>query len=69
MHAVKRRIRSIENTRQITRSMKLVAASKLRRTQSLGRALGDYAIRSREMLSAVLASPGKNENPYLRPAS
>ncbi len=69
MHAVKMRIRSIENTRQITRSMKLVAGSKLNRTQALRRALGDYALRSREMLSAVLASPGKNNNPYLRPVS
>lgn len=68
IHSVELRIRSIENTRQITRSMKLIAASKLHKAQTLLRALGDYAMRSREMLYAVLASPGKNENPYLRPA-
>lgn len=68
IHSVRLRIHSIENTRQITRSMKLIAASKLHKTQALRRALGDYALRSREMLCAVLASPGKNKSPYLKSA-
>ena len=33
-HAIKARIKSVENIRQITKSMKMVAASKLRRVQT-----------------------------------
>ena len=33
MRAIRTRIKSVESTRQITKSMKMVAASKLRRTQ------------------------------------
>ena len=39
--ALKRRITSIKGTRQITKAMELVSASKLRRAQ-------EYALRSRE---------------------
>ena len=34
---LKRRIRSVENTRQITKTMEMVAASKLKRAQDLRR--------------------------------
>lgn len=68
MRTIKTRIKSIESTRQITRSMKMVAASKLRKTQTAGTSLGAFARCSRDMLSAVLASPGKFTNPYLRPS-
>lgn len=63
---IKARIKGIESTRQITRSMKMVAASKLRKTQTAGISLGVFARCSRDMLSAVLSSPGRLENPYLR---
>lgn len=70
MRTIKTRIKSIESTRQITRSMKMVAASKLRRTQTAAASLGVFARCSHDILSAVLASPGKIDNPYFRrPAS
>lgn len=67
MRTIKTRIKSIESTQQITRSMKMVSASKLRKTQSAGSSLGEFARCSRSMLSDVLASPGESTNPFLRP--
>ena len=42
---IRRRIRSVKNTRQITKAMKMVAAAKLRRAQE--RALGIAAVCAR----------------------
>ncbi len=60
---LKRRITSIKNTRQITKAMELVSASKLRRAQ-------DYAIRSRayrelayELLTKLNAMPEVDRQP------
>lgn len=49
---LKRRIRSVKNTRQITRAMKMVSAAKLRRAQERALAARPYA----QMLSSVLDS-------------
>ncbi len=49
---LRRRIRSVKNTRQITRAMKLVAAAKLRRAQERAIAGRPYA----QMLTSVIAS-------------
>ncbi|HEX4022619.1 MAG TPA: FoF1 ATP synthase subunit gamma [Acidobacteriaceae bacterium] len=49
---LKRRIRSVKNTRQITKAMKMVSAAKLRRAQERAIAARPYA----QMLSSVLAS-------------
>ena len=60
---LKRRITSIKNTRQITKAMELVSASKLRRAQ-------DYAVRSRayrelayELLTKLNAMPEVDRQP------
>ena len=50
MRAIRTRIKSVESTRQITKSMKMVAASKLRRTQDSMAALRPFAETSRRML-------------------
>ena len=34
IYAIKARIKSVESTRQVTKSMKMVSTAKLRRTQS-----------------------------------
>ncbi len=47
---VRIRIESIRSTEQITSAMKLVAASKLRRTQNAVQALAPYAAKLREIL-------------------
>ncbi len=49
---IRRRIRSVKNTRQITKAMKMVAAAKLRRAQERALASRAYA----KMLANVLAS-------------
>jgi F-type H+-transporting ATPase subunit gamma len=49
---LRRRIRSVKNTRQITKAMKLVAAAKLRRAQERAVSARPYAV----MLSSVIRS-------------
>src|SRR5512132_2762664 len=49
----KRRIRSVRNTRKITRAMELVAAAKLRRAQSRIEAMRPYADTMRELIAGV----------------
>jgi F-type H+-transporting ATPase subunit gamma len=49
---LRRRIRSVKNTRQITKAMKMVSAAKLRRAQERARAARPYA----KMITSVLES-------------
>ena len=67
IRSIRTRIKSIESTRQITRSLKMISASKLRRTQTAATALREFADQSRKMLDAVLAAPGRVDNPFLCP--
>src|SRR5437899_439705 len=50
---IRRRIRSVKNTQQITKAMKMVAAAKLRRAQERIFAARPYAAALREVLSSV----------------
>ena len=65
LRAIRMRIKSVESTRQITKSMKMVAAAKLRKTQQAFGRLRDYADKSGELLAAMGGRGG--ENPFLRP--
>jgi F-type H+-transporting ATPase subunit gamma len=56
----RRRIRSVKNTQQITRAMKFVAASKLRRAQEGVFAARPYA---REILRVLRSAMARIENP------
>ena len=49
---LRRRIRSVKNTRQITKAMKMVSAARLRRAQEAAMAARPYA----KMISSVLES-------------
>jgi F-type H+-transporting ATPase subunit gamma len=60
---LKRRIRSIRNTMQLTRAMKMVSAAKLRRSQERIFAARPYA----KQLDAVLQSLASRANPELHP--
>jgi F-type H+-transporting ATPase subunit gamma len=60
---LKRRIRSIRNTMQLTRAMKMVSAAKLRRSQERIFAARPYA----RQLDAVLQSLAARANPELHP--
>ncbi len=50
---LKRRIRSVRNTRKITRAMELVAAAKLRRAQTRIEAMRPYARTMQELIAGV----------------
>ena len=55
---IKRRVRSVQNTRKITKAMELVAAAKLRRAEARIEALRPYADRMRElMVGTARATP------------
>src|SRR5437588_2956838 len=64
---IKRRIRSIRNTRKITRAMELVAAAKLRRAQARIEARRPYAERMQElMIGTARASASTARLPLLQ---
>lgn len=50
---IKRRIKAVKNTRQITRAMKMVAASKLRKSQSRMLELRPYADKMRSVILSL----------------
>ena len=53
LRAIRTRIKSVENTRQITKSMKMVAAAKLRKTQAAFADLRAYADKCAELLEPL----------------
>ncbi|MDR1320054.1 MAG: F0F1 ATP synthase subunit gamma [Gracilibacteraceae bacterium] len=62
---IRRRIRSVANMQQITKAMKMVAASKLRRAQEKVVASRPYAERLQAMLARLVASGGDLSHPLL----
>ena len=62
---LRRRIRSVENTRQITRAMQLVAASRMRRAQEAADAARPYAREVLEMMHQLVAATGDDLLPPL----
>jgi F-type H+-transporting ATPase subunit gamma len=66
---IRRRIRSVRNTQQITKAMKMVSAAKLRRAQDRVIAARPYGALLRQVLANVAAAAGANEqvagNPLL----
>jgi F-type H+-transporting ATPase subunit gamma len=63
---IKRRIRSIGNTRQLTRAMKMVSAAKLRRAQERILAARPYAEKTRDLLRSLKARANPELNPLLQ---
>jgi F-type H+-transporting ATPase subunit gamma len=55
---IKRRIRSIKNTQQITKAMKMVAAAKLRKAQSAIASTRPYAEKLEEVMARLLTGLG-----------
>jgi F-type H+-transporting ATPase subunit gamma len=57
---IKRRLRSVGNTRKITKALELVAAAKLRRAEARTQAMRPYAERMRElMIGTARATPSR----------
>src|SRR5689334_1994688 len=62
---IRRRIRSVKNTQQITKAMKMVSAAKLRRAQDAIFAARPYARKMMEVLSGVAARAPQTAHPLL----
>lgn len=62
---IRRRIRSVKNTQQITRAMKMVAAARLRRAQDRVHNARPYANQMRKMLASVAARTEQRAHPLL----
>ncbi|HEY5552541.1 MAG TPA: FoF1 ATP synthase subunit gamma, partial [Opitutaceae bacterium] len=62
---IRRRIKSVKNTRQITKAMELVAASKMKRAQQSALAGHAYAMLLSEMLGALESRIEDFEHPFL----
>jgi F-type H+-transporting ATPase subunit gamma len=58
---IRRRIKSVKNTAQITKAMQMVAATKMRRAQQAAIALRPYASRLDDMAANIYAGIGPNE--------
>ena len=62
---LRRRIRAVKNTQQITKAMKMVAASKLRRSQERIMNARPYAIQMQHVLASVAARVDPSAHPLL----
>ena len=67
MQEIKRRIKSVESTKKITKAMELVAASKLQKTRKQLDQSKPYYTEVAQTVAQILANnQGDNENVYLR---
>ncbi len=66
MRDIKRRIKSIKNTRQITRGMGLVAAAKLRRARSRYDASRSYFEKTLSTIRDIAGHSGNVRHPFLQ---
>src|SRR5713226_3024349 len=57
---IRRRIRSVKNTAQITKAMQMVASSKMRRAQERVQQARPYAEQIRELVSRLANAAGDN---------
>lgn len=62
---LRRRVRAVKNTQQITKAMKMVAASKLRRAQERITAARPYAQQMQRVLGSVASRVGAAVHPLL----
>src|SRR5687767_14376618 len=62
---IRRRIKSIKNTAQITKAMQMVAASKMRRAQQAALAGRPYAMLMNKVLAQVTANAGDFKHGFL----
>jgi F-type H+-transporting ATPase subunit gamma len=62
---LKRRVRSISNTRKLTRAMELVASARLRRAQQRIEAMRPYADRMLELMAGTAQAGGSASLPLL----
>jgi len=66
MREIKRQIKSVQNTKQITKAMEMVAASKLRRAQGAAEAARPYADKLKEVVGSIAAGSKGVKHPMLQ---
>ncbi|GAC41422.1 ATP synthase F1 subunit gamma [Paenibacillus popilliae] len=62
---IRRQIKSVQSTRQITKAMEMVAAAKLRRAQEKAEAARPYADKLKEVVSSIAAGTQGIQHPML----
>jgi F-type H+-transporting ATPase subunit gamma len=62
---IRRRIKSVKNTRQITKALELVAASKMKRAQQAALAGRPYALLMGDMLASLVGRVDESVHPFL----
>ncbi len=62
---IRRRIKSVKNTRQITKAMELVAASKMKKAQQAALASRAYSRLMADMLAALASRVDASHHPFL----
>ncbi len=63
---IRGKIKSVENTRKITKAMEMVAASKMRRAQERMRAARPYADKIRNITAHLAGANPEYRSPYMR---
>src|SRR6185369_16885310 len=63
---IRRRIRSVKSTQQITKAMKMVSAAKLRRAQEAMFAARPYARKMMEVLNSLATRASRDAHPLLQ---
>ena len=66
LQGIKRRIKSVRNTRQITKAMQMVEASKLRRAQLAALGPQAYANAAKELLARLASGPSAKQHPWFK---
>lgn len=65
MREIKRQIKSVQNTRQITKAMEMVASAKLRKAQERAQASRPYADKLKEVVSSIAEGTQEVTHPML----
>ncbi len=66
MREIKRQIKGFQDTKQITKAMEMVAASKLRKAQSAAESARPYAEKMKEVVGSIAAGSGNLKHPLLQ---
>ena len=63
---IRRRVKSVGNTKKITKAMELVAAAKMRKATRAALSTRSYAILAREMMNKLSQMKGLKHNPLMK---
>lgn len=66
MREIKRQIKSVQSTKQITKAMEMVAASKLKKAQKSAEAARPYADKIKEVIASIAAGSTGVKHPMLQ---